>query len=227
MSRWILGILFIANDIAGTASSGKGVAYAAHLIGLGAGLLMGYAYKLVFPLAEDAIYPDEQYLMEKMKTVATPQGRKQLACRILNWNPNNLTAIESFVRASAETKNFTYEVHNQITSYVVLSLKQKRVDQALHLLNQIPLEKPLNPMIDKVNLKNRLKLAASALKRNDAVTAIRLYDSILRKFNDPDLQQQIIQSVEQIYRTVEIDPKVTRGLEVLPQHADLKTRLSA
>lgn len=197
----VIGAVFIVQDFTGALTTADNVAHDAHLIGLAVGLLVGYLMKLADPLHEEFLYPGEQDLAAEMKDSTDLGHRKKLSRRLLSWNPNNLFVLRTAFQCELQSQPFNkVEAAKHLTSFMAISLRQNKEKNALAALQMVPVDTAMSEMIPRLGLKNHLRMADTALKAGDWLTAIRLYDVILGRFQKAQLQEKIRKSMQDLSR---------------------------
>ena len=218
-SYWIVGVVFVAKDVIGALSSDGNVAHGAHLIGLFVGAGMAFLHRRLHPLPDKFLYPDEQFYTGRLQSTSNAMLKKSLGERIVSWNPNNMTALESLVRGAGEKD----PLGSWLTSLLAVGGKQRDLKPGVDVLRDLPLSARLPALVPRLSVKNHLAYARAALERDEWLPALRLYDSVLHKSLREGTRANVRKSVEQICTALRQRGETLTQLKEMPLHADLKT----
>lgn len=181
-------IFFVAQDLASAIFTNNNVANSAHLIGFLAG--MAISYLLVKRQRYPFIYPSEYKDFISLNKKNSIEKVYPLINNLLAVNPNNYQVRDHFIQKSISniytknkiSKNIKLFLRNNLDISLAMAYKRHDKKTALLILTKIPLSMKFQVYLRRSGQMTILSYAVSLLKKNEYLTALRLYDLFLMRF---------------------------------------------
>lgn len=184
----IIPLLFIAfeliHGISNHVEGGGSIAHFAHLIGMGAGIIMGMIICKISPIRWPFIYPFEENETNIIKHTVEVLAKIKLAQNLLAYNPENDLVKEDTIKIIIDRslrhhlipQEYGKFLSKYLQGWLAVNIRSGKIEKCYNLLADIPIHIPMASILGNLGHINILKLGDYSLNKLNYPLAMRMYD---------------------------------------------------